>query len=106
MNELFATHTIKHWVELCESIGLPASPINTMDAALADPQVVARELVMEVPHHTEGSVPLLRSPLNIPTAPSEVRYPPPTLGQHTDEILRDLGYSDGEIAELRGGQVI
>ena len=69
LNELFATHTIKHWVDLCESIGLPASPINTMDAALADPQVIARELVVEVPHHTEGSIPLLRSPLNIPTAP-------------------------------------
>ena len=107
LNELFATHAIKHWVELCESIGLPASPINTMDAALADPQVIARKLVMEVPHHTEGSVPLLRSPLNIPTAPSKVRYPPPTLGQHTDEILAELLSIDpAEIQSLREAGVV
>ena len=107
LNDLFATHTIKHWVELCESIGLPASPINTMDAALADPQVIARKLVMEVPHHTEGSVPLLRSPLNIPTAPSEVRYPPPTLGQHSDEILAELlSFDSAEIQSLREAGVV
>ena len=107
LNELFGTHTIKHWVELCETIGLPASPINTMDAALADPQVIARELVMEVPHHTEGTVPLLRSPLNIPTAPSEVRYPPPTLGQHTDEILAELlNFNSEEIQILHDEGVV
>ena len=107
LNEMFAMHTIKHWVELCEGIGLPASPINTMDAALADPQVIARGLVMEVPHHTEGSVPLLRSPLNIPTAPSEVRYPPPTLGQHTDEILAELlSIDSAEIQSLREAGVV
>jgi glutaryl-CoA transferase len=107
LNELFMTQTIKHWIELCESIGLPASPINTMDAVLSDPQVLARELVMEVPHHTEGSVPLLRSPLNIPTAPSEVRYPPPTLGQHTDEILDELlSFDAAEIQSLREAGVV
>ncbi|MEE9215916.1 MAG: CoA transferase [Anaerolineales bacterium] len=107
LNELFATRTVKHWIELCESIGLPASPINTMDAVLTDPQVLARELVMEVPHHTEGSVPLLRSPLNIPTAPSEVRYPPPTLGQHTDEILAELlSFDSTEIQSLREAGVV
>jgi formyl-CoA transferase len=107
LNELFATRTISEWIELCESIGLPASPINTMDDVFADPQVLARELVMEVPHHTEGSVPLLRSPLNIPTAPSKVRHPPPTLGQHTDEILAELlSFDSAEIQTLRKAGVV
>jgi crotonobetainyl-CoA:carnitine CoA-transferase CaiB-like acyl-CoA transferase len=107
LNELFATRTVKRWIELCESIGLPASPINTMEAVLSDPQVRARELVMEVPHHTEGSVPLLRSPLNIPTAPSEVRHPPPTLGQHTDEILSELlSIDSAQIQALREAGVV
>ncbi len=107
LNELFMTRTIKHWIELCEGIGLPASPINTMDDVFADPQVLARELVMEVPHHAEGSVSLLRSPLNIPTAPSEVRYPPPTLGQHTDEILDELlNFDSAEIQSLREAGVV
>ena len=78
-----------------------------MDAVLSDPQVVARELVMEVPHDTEGSVPLLRSPLNIPTAPSEVLYPPPMLGQHTDEILSELlSFDSEEIQSLREAGVV
>ncbi len=107
LNELFSTRSVEHWIQLCESIGLPAGPINTMDAVLSDPQVLARELVMEVPHPTEGSVPLLRSPLNIPTAPSEVRYPPPTLGQHTDQILSELlSFDSVEIQALREAGVI
>ncbi len=107
MNELFSTRTVSDWVGLCEDIGLPASPINKMEAVFEHPQVVARELVMEVSHHTEGSVPLLRSPLNIPTAPSEVRYPPPTLGQHTDEILSELlNFDPAEILALREQGVV
>jgi crotonobetainyl-CoA:carnitine CoA-transferase CaiB-like acyl-CoA transferase len=107
MNELFSTRTVSDWVGLCEDIGLPASPINKMEAVFEHPQVVARELVMEVSHHTEGSVPLLRSPLNIPTAPSEVRYPPPTLGQHTNEILSELlNFDPAEILALREQGVV
>jgi formyl-CoA transferase len=107
LNELFSTRSAEHWIQLCESIGLPAGPINTMDAVFSDPQVLARELVMEVPHPTEGSVPLLRSPLNIPTAPSEVRYPPPTLGQHTDQILSELlSFDLAEIQALREAGVV
>ncbi len=107
LNELFSTRSVEHWIQLCESVGLPAGPINTMDAVLSDPQVLARELVVDVPHPTEGSVPLLRSPLNIPTAPSEVRYPPPTLGQHTDQILSELlSFDSAEIQALREAGVV
>ena len=107
LNELFSTRSVADWIELCEGAGLPVGPINTMEAALSDPQVLARGMVMEVPHPTEGSVPLLRSPLNIPTAPSEVRYPPPTLGQHTDEILSELLNYDSEgIQALRESEVV
>ncbi|MFQ5921430.1 MAG: CaiB/BaiF CoA transferase family protein [Anaerolineales bacterium] len=107
LNELFSTRSVSDWIKLCESIGLPAGPINTMDAVLSDPQVLARELVMEVSHPTEGRVPLLRSPLNIPTAPSEVRYPPPTLGQHTDQILSELlSFDSAEIQTLRDKGVV
>ena len=107
LNELFSTRSVADWIELCEGAGLPVGPINTMEAALSDPQVLARGMVMEVSHPTEGSVPLLRSPLNIPTAPSEVRYPPPTLGQHTDEILSELLNYDSEgIQALRESEVV
>jgi len=107
LNELFSTRSVGDWIQLCERAGLPVGPINSMQAALSDPQVLARGMVMEVPHPTEGGVPLLRSPLNIPTAPSQVRYAPPTLGQHTAEILSDLlGYDAQEIEGLRESEVV
>jgi formyl-CoA transferase len=107
MNELFSERSVSDWIALCENIGLPVGPINTMDAVLSDPQVIARKLVSDVPHHTEGSIPLLSSPLNIPTAPSEVRYPPPTLGQHTNEILSELlSFDSAELKALREAGVV
>jgi formyl-CoA transferase len=90
LSELFLTRDMDEWLSLCEEIGLPAAPINAMDRVFSDPQSVARNLRVEVPHPTAGTVPLVRSPLQIPTSPSEVRYPPPLLGQHTEEILGEL----------------
>lgn len=107
LNELFATRDALDWMALCEEIGIPSAPINTMDRVFADPQVQARGLKMEVAHPTAVSVPLLASPLNIPTSPTTVRYPPPLLGQHTAEILHDfLGYDDEAIEALRREKVV
>ncbi len=107
LNELFATRDADAWMTLCESIGLPAAPINTLDRVFADPQVEARGLRVDVPHLTAGSVPIVASPLNVTTAPPEVRLPPPTLGQHTEEILVEvLGYPPSKIEQLRSEKVI
>ena len=107
LNELFSTRPIDDWIELCEGIGLPAGKINNMDAVFAHPQVVARDLVMELPNAAGEDVPVLRSPLNIPTAPGDVRYPPPTLGQHTDQVLSELLELDAsEIQKLREDGVV
>ena len=107
LNELFATRSIDHWIELCESIGLPAGKINRMDEVLTHPQVVSRELVMEIQNGAGESVPLLRTPLNVPTAAGEVRHPPPMLGEHTDRILSELlGLDVAEIHALREGGVV
>jgi formyl-CoA transferase len=107
LNELFAERPVAAWLELCEEIGLPAGPINTIDRVLADPQVAARGLRLEVEHAAEGALPLLGSPFTIPTAPAEVRLAPPTLGQHTEEILRELlGYGPETLTELRAAGAI
>jgi formyl-CoA transferase len=90
------------WLTLCEQVGLPAAPINSMDRVFANPQSIARDLRIEVPHPTAGTVPLVNSPLKIPTSPTEVRHPPPLLGQHTEEVLGDLlGLDPGEIQQLK-----
>jgi formyl-CoA transferase len=107
LDELFAGGEIAHWLRLLESIGVPCGPINTVDQTLADPQVQARQMVIEIPHASAGSIRMVASPLKIPTCPTTVRLPPPMLGEHTEQILRELlGYEEEAIHNLRLVQVI
>jgi CoA:oxalate CoA-transferase len=86
---------------------VPCGPINTIDKVLDDPQVKARDMVIEVPMDDAGGIKMVASPLKIPTAPVEVRCPPPRLGEHTDLILTDLlGYKQESIEKLRQAHVI
>ena len=107
LNGLFAQSAISHWLTLLESIGVPCGPINTIDQVLANPQVQARQMVIDVTHPSAGTVKLVASPLKIPTAPPVVRFPPPMLGEHSHQILHDLlGYSNQRIEDFRLAQVI
>ncbi len=107
LSELFGTRPAQDWMDLCEEIGLPAAPINTIDRVLADPQVQAREMLLDVPHPASGTVPQVASPMKIPTSPAVVRHAPPTLGQHTEEILQGLlGYGPEAVQALREEGVV
>ena len=104
---LFSQEEISHWLELLGTVGVPCGPINTIDQVLNDPQVQAREMVIDVPHPGAGSVKLVASPLKIPTAPPIVRLPPPLLGEHTGQVLHELlGYDEKAVRELRKAHVI
>ncbi len=107
LNELFGTRDAADWMALCEEIGIPAAPINNLEQVFQDPQVQARNLRIEAPHPTAGTVPMIASPLNIPTRPTRVRFPPPLLGQHTDEILQSLlGYDEQTIQTLHAEGIV
>ena len=107
LRDLFTTQPIAHWMALCDEIGVPVAPINNIAQTLADPQIRARQMQIEVEDERNGRIPLLTSPLNIPTAPTDVRLPPPYLGQHSDDILQELlGYGPDQIAALREEGVI
>lgn len=107
LNTLFATRDAADWMALCDEIGIPNGPINNMAQVFAHEQVIARQLRQDVPHPTAGSVPLVASPLQIPTSPTTVRYPPPLLGEHTEEILGSLlGYDATAVTTLRNEGVI
>ena len=107
LDDLFLQQDISHWLGLLEVIGVPCGPINAVDQVLQDPQVLARRMVVDVPHSAAGSVKLVASPLNIPTAPTVIRRPPPRLGEHTSEILHGLlGYDQQAIQDLRSAQVV
>ena len=107
LEELFATRSAQEWMALCDAAGLPSAPIHTVDRVFADPQVQARGMRQEVDHPSAGRISILASPLQIPTAPTDVRLPPPTLGQHTEAILsQELGLSGDEIGDLRASGAI
>jgi len=95
------------WIALLEAVNVPCGPINDLDDVYRNPQVQARGMVVDVPHPTAGSTKLVRSPMRLSASPADVRTAPPTLGQHTDEVLRELlGRSDEELAALRANGVL
>jgi crotonobetainyl-CoA:carnitine CoA-transferase CaiB-like acyl-CoA transferase len=95
-----------HWIELLEESGIPCGPIYSIDQVFADPQV--RHLAMATPiaHPRLGQTNVVNSALNISGVEKGVRTPVPAAGQHTDEVLREIGYSDDEIVAMRTNGVI
>lgn len=98
--------TSEEWLEELEKNKIPCGPINTLDRVFSDPQVRARQMVVEIPHPTAGSVKLVASPMKFSDTPCTVDRHPPLLGEHTEEVLSELGYSGEEIARLREKGVI
>lgn len=94
-------HHRAHWLARLEERGIAAGPVNTVPEALADPQTAAREMVAEVDHPTAGRVKVLAPAVKMHGTPAGVFRAAPTLGQHTDEILAELGVSPEEIQRLR-----
>jgi formyl-CoA transferase len=95
------------WIELLESVGVPCGPINDVGDVFANPQVKARGIEVELPHPVAGKVKLVRSPMKMSATPATSGTAPPTLGQHTDEVLREvLGKDAAQIAALRDKGIV
>lgn len=102
LNEALRQKTTAEWVREFDAIGLPCGPLNNVAQAAALPQVKAREMLVEVEHPRIGRFPLPNTPVKLSRTPGGVRGPSPSLGQDTDDVLRDLlGLGNGEIARLR-----
>ena len=107
LNDLFGQRDSADWMQLFDEIGIPSAPINNIEQVFNDPQVQARGLKVGAQRPDGEVVPLVRSPLHIPTNPSQIRYPPPLLGEHSQEILQTLlGYDEEAVQGLREEGVI
>ena len=106
LNEITATRTTAEWIGQLEARAVPCGPINGLAEVFADPQVQARGLAVTMPHPEAGEVPLVASPIRLSKTPVEYRRAPPLVGEHTDEILADLGVDAAGIAGLRGRGVV
>ena len=106
IESIAATQPRAHWLALLEANDIPCGPINDYAQVFADPQVLAREMVVETDHPTLGHLRTLGSPIKLSATPADVSRRAPQLGEHTDEVLSEAGYSGAEIAALRAGGAI
>ena len=107
LEEIVRTRPVGFWTERLEAAGIPCGPINSIAQALADPQIVARGLQVELPHPRAGTVALVGTPIRMSASPPALDRAPPTLGQHTEEVLRELaGVDASALAALRARKIV
>ena len=99
--------TTRQWMEEFEQVGIPCGPVNTIDKVAADPQVLAREMIVEVEHHQAGRFKVTNTPVKLSRTPARLGQASPDLGEHTEEVLAALlGMKHDELLELRESGVI
>ncbi|TDS74354.1 CaiB/BaiF CoA-transferase family protein [Comamonas sp. JUb58] len=109
MYPLMKTRTTAEWIALLEDKAVPCGPINNIAQAFEDEQVIARGLHVQIPRDAGdqiGTISTVASPMRLTATPPVVRRPPPAMGQHTDEILAELGRSPAQIAQLHSEGVV
>jgi len=100
LTELLRTESTAHWVELLSGARIPCAPVNRLSDALNDPQVLFRNMVVDIPQPDGGTVRAPGNPIKLSIDDPDSYTPPPLLGQHTREVLEKLGYSAERISAL------
>ena len=101
-----ALHGTDYWVETLNAAGVPCGPVHAVADVFEDPQILAQNMVMDVEQPGHGIVRMLGFPMKFAGAPCAVRRPAPGLGEHSDEILAELGFSEGQRQAFRDAGVI
>lgn len=107
LERIFLEKTSSEWLKLASEEGIPSAPVNTMDKVISDPQLLARNMLVEVDHPSYGKVKILGNPVKMSGLTEETFTAAPTLGEHNQEILSGLlGYSQEEIDKLKKDKII
>ncbi len=106
INEVTRTKTSDEWVAQLEKAGVPCGPINTIDKVFADPQVKHMGIATDCETVPFGKTQLVGQPIHMSRTPSAIKTHPPEKGEHTDEVLREIGLDDAQIAALREREII
>ena len=106
LEAVFVTKSVAEWLTVLEQAGVPAGPVYNIEQVYRDPQVQAREMAVDLEHSVAGMTKVIGIPVKLSETPGQIRRPAPTLGQHTDEILNELGLGPELIASLRERQVV
>jgi crotonobetainyl-CoA:carnitine CoA-transferase CaiB-like acyl-CoA transferase len=103
---VFLKHSTAHWLEAFEKAGVPAGPVLSITDMHADPQALARDMIVSTDHPVAGQVKTIGHPVKFSETPGGVKRPAPLMGQHTAEVLREIGYSESEIVAMAAAGVI
>ncbi len=110
LSQVFATRTVEAWLACFDEAGIPAGPVLSVAEVMEHPQLAARDMIVAMSHPEVGTVRTVGPPVRLESTPARPRHAPPRLGQHTTEILREIGYSDANVTALRqsgaiGGEI-
>ena len=107
LSRAFETKTTQEWLTEFEAVSIPCGPVNTIDKVAEDPQIAARQMIVELSHHGAGPLRVTNTPIKLSRTPGLVDRPSPELGEHTDEVLSNLlGLGPEQILSLRQSGVI
>ncbi len=107
LDDVFPDRTVDEWLAALDGQGIPSGPLNTVDRVINDPQIKARDMIVETVHSVAGPVKMAGIPIKMSATPGAVENAAPLLGEHTEEILKEiLGLTSEQVAELRGKKAL
>jgi crotonobetainyl-CoA:carnitine CoA-transferase CaiB-like acyl-CoA transferase len=106
LNEIFSTNTQKHWLEILQSARVPCAPVNNLQQAVTDEQILFRNMIVEVGHPLGGSTKAAGNPIKLSDTYEDTFTPPPLPGQHNEEVYSALGFSREELEVLQNDGII